>query len=94
MKNPNFKQKRKAEEFFTKVPNYSIKKCEKLFPLFIDFDLKHCIKTETFKNSIIGRKKSSEKWVAGSTYRQKAAIKKGRTISDPASDSSDSPPAH
>jgi hypothetical protein len=46
------------EEFFTKVLNYSIKKCEKLLPLLIDFDLKHCIKTETFKNSITG----STKW--------------------------------
>jgi len=45
---------KKAEEFFTKVPNHSNKKCEKLFPLLIDFDLKHCIKTETFKNSITG----------------------------------------
>jgi hypothetical protein len=44
------------EEFFTKVLNYSIKRCEKLLPLLIDFDLKHCIKTETFKNSIRGRK--------------------------------------
>ena len=43
------------EEFFTKVPNYSMKKCEKPFPLLIDFDLKHCIKTETFKNLITGR---------------------------------------
>jgi hypothetical protein len=42
------------EEFFTKVLNYSIKKCEKLLPLLIDFDLKHYIKTETFKNSITG----------------------------------------
>jgi hypothetical protein len=40
------------EEFFTKVPNYSIKKGEKPFPFLIDFDLKHCIRTETFKNSI------------------------------------------
>jgi hypothetical protein len=44
----------KREEFFRKVPNYSIEKCEKPFPLLIDFDLKHCIKTETFKNSITG----------------------------------------
>jgi hypothetical protein len=43
------------EEFFTKVPNYSIEKCEKPFPPLIDFDLKHCIKTETFKNLISGR---------------------------------------
>ena len=43
------------EEFFTKVPNYSIEKCEKPFPLLIDFDLKHCIKTETFKNLTSGR---------------------------------------
>jgi hypothetical protein len=43
------------EEFFTKVLNYSIKKCEKLLPLLIDFDLKHCIKTEAFKNSITGK---------------------------------------
>jgi len=46
---------KKAEEFFTKVPNHSNKKCETLFPLLIDFDLKHCIKTETFKNSTSGR---------------------------------------
>jgi len=45
------------EEFFTKVPNYSIEKCEKPFPLLIDFDLKHCIKTETFKNLTSGRSK-------------------------------------
>jgi len=38
------------EDFFTKVPNYSIETCEKPFPFLIDFDLKHCIKTETFKN--------------------------------------------
>jgi hypothetical protein len=44
------------EEFFTKVLNYSIKKCEKLLPLLIDFDLKHCIKTETYKNSITRRR--------------------------------------
>jgi hypothetical protein len=31
------------EEFFTKVPNYSIEKCEKPFPLLIDFDLKESI---------------------------------------------------
>jgi hypothetical protein len=43
------------EEFFTKVPDYSIEKCEKPFPLLIDFDLKHCIKTETFKNLSTGR---------------------------------------
>jgi hypothetical protein len=43
------------EEFFTKVLNYSIKKCEKLLPFLIDFDLKHCIKTETSENSITGR---------------------------------------
>jgi hypothetical protein len=42
------------EALFTKVLNYSIKKCEKLLTLLIDFDLKHCIKTETFKNSITG----------------------------------------
>jgi hypothetical protein len=40
------------EEFFTKVLNDSIKKCEKPFPLLIDFDLKHCIKTEHFKNRL------------------------------------------
>jgi hypothetical protein len=45
------------EEFFTKVPNYSIEKCKKPFPLLIDFDLKHCIKTETFKNLITGSTK-------------------------------------
>ena len=43
------------EKFFTKVLNYSIKKCEKLLPLLIDSDLKHCIITETSKNSITGR---------------------------------------
>jgi hypothetical protein len=43
------------EEFFTKVLNYSINRCKKLLPLLIDFDLKHCIKTEIFKNSITGR---------------------------------------
>jgi hypothetical protein len=48
------------EEFFTKVLNYSNKKCEKLFPLLIDFDLKHCIKTETFKNSSTGRNPRGE----------------------------------
>ena len=42
------------EEFFTKVLSYSIKKCEKLLPLLIDFDLKRCIITETSKNSITG----------------------------------------
>jgi len=52
------------------------------------------IHTGLYYELMVGRKKSSEKWVAGSTYRQKAAIKKGRAISDPASDSSDSPPAH
>jgi len=40
------------EEFFTKVPNYSMEKGEKPFPFLIDFDLKHCVKTETFKNLI------------------------------------------
>jgi hypothetical protein len=44
------------EEFFTRVLNYSIKKCEKLLPLLIDFDLKHCIKTETYNNSITRRR--------------------------------------
>jgi len=44
------------EELFTKVLNYSIKRCEKLLPLVIDFDLKHCIKTEIVKNSVTGRK--------------------------------------
>ena len=44
------------EELFTKVPNYSIDKFEKPFPILIDFGLKHCIKTETFKNLITGRK--------------------------------------
>ncbi len=75
------------EGFFTKVPNYSIKKCEKRLPLLIDtfggakprflnrgkkaslsinpehtpgfrpgsrrvdFSLKHCARTEIFKNS-------------------------------------------
>jgi hypothetical protein len=43
------------EEFFTKVLNYSMKKCEKPSPLLIDFELKYSIKTETFKNSITGR---------------------------------------
>jgi len=42
------------EEFFPKVPNYSMKKGEKPFQFLIDFDSKHCIKTETFKNSITG----------------------------------------
>jgi len=43
------------EDFFTKVLNLFLIKCEKLSLLFIDFGLKHCIKTETFKNSITGR---------------------------------------
>jgi len=45
------------EEFSTKVPNPSIKKCEKPFPLLIDFDSKHCIKTQTLKNSTPERRK-------------------------------------
>jgi hypothetical protein len=40
------------EDFFTKVLNYSIKKCEKLLPLLIDFDLKHCIKTQHLKTRL------------------------------------------
>jgi len=42
------------EEFSTKVPNPSIKKCEKPFPLLIDFDPKHCIRAAAFSNSITG----------------------------------------
>jgi hypothetical protein len=53
------------EEFFTKVPNYSIEKCEKPFPLLIDFDLKHCIKTETFKNLSTRKKYLLNPLVAG-----------------------------
>jgi len=40
------------EDFFIKMLNLFLIKCEKLSLLFIDFGLKHCIKTETFENSI------------------------------------------
>ena len=42
------------EDFFIKMLNLFLVKCEKLSLLFINFGLKHCIKTETFKNSITG----------------------------------------